>query len=365
MRPAINIALRAGLLAAALVAAPPLRAQDSDALQRALLQRMAELGCPGTLVAVDRPGQPPLRLALGVADVQTGRPMSTDLHMRVASLSKLFVGTAALRLAELGRLDLQQVVGPGVPGGESITLLQLGRHQSGLGDAIADPALRRAIAADPPRVWTTDELLALAFAQPRRPPGTLRYANTNSMLLGRAIAAAGGQPAEAAITALVIGPLQLRHTGFTPASGLPEPFARGYRHGRRKDPVGYGDWFFDATAYSASWAGVAGNLYSTLDDFARAIKPLATGSLLDAPRRALLHHFQPVDAMGIAHGFQLMQREGGLGHTGDVPGYSATALYLPALDTSVVVLTNLSNSAGKKTPAVELEALVLRWLRRG
>ena len=350
----------AGLLPRAAPAASP-------ALEEALLARMAQLGCPGALVAVDRVGAPPLRLALGLADVETKQPMAPDMHMRIASLSKLFVGTAALRLAGQGRLDLDQPIAdvvPSVPGGQAITLRHLGTHTSGLGEAIADPALRRAIAQTPQRPWRSDEILPLAFAQPTKPVGSLRYANTNTQLLGLAIAAATAQPAESVVTTLVIDALQLRHTGFTADSGLPQAHPRGYRHGRSHDPVGYGSVFFDATGYSASWAGMAGDMYSTLADLARAIGPLARGDLLNPAMRAEQQRWLQADASGTRHGFHLMQRAGGLGHTGDVPGFSATALYLSEAETSVVVLTNLSNSADGRNPAVELEALVLRGLQR-
>ncbi len=156
----------------------------------------------------------------------------------------------------------------------------------------------------------------------------------------------------------MLEPLDLRATGFTPAEGLSTPRPCGYRHGPAADPVGYGEVFFDATGYGASWAGAAGDVYSTLDDLALAIGPLATEALLAQPMRDELHRWIETGAPGIRYGFHLGDRAGALGHSGDVPGFSATAVYLPASGTTIVVLANLSNSRDRRIPAVELEQTV-------
>lgn len=342
-------------------------ALDEAALRAQLLAHMESLGCPGALVAIDRRGKPPLRWALGVADVSTRQPMTLDMHMRIGSLSKMFVGTTALRLADAGRLSLDAPVSrylPGLPYDGDLTVRMLGQHTTGLFNAIEAAEFRAAIAKDPGRRWTSGEILA--FALPRSVPPAdgprFRYSNTNTVVLARVIESVAKKPLALVVREQVTRPLGLRSVGFTPAAGLPKPHPRGYRNGKPEDPVGYGDRFFDATGYSASWTGAAGDMYATLDTMARATRPLATGALLSGKQRMRLHDWIDTPKPDLQYGFHLFRQRDGLGHPGDVPGFSATAVYVPALDVSIVVLTNLSNSADKKTPAVELEALVLSAL---
>src|SRR5690349_16788005 len=83
-------------------------------------------------------------VAGGVADLATGRPMTVDDPARVASVSKLVVAMAVMRLVEQGKLDLDadvsEVLGrklrnPAFPD-TPITLRLLLSHRSSLTDTI-------------------------------------------------------------------------------------------------------------------------------------------------------------------------------------------------------------------------------------
>ena len=61
--------------------------------------------------------------------------MATNLHMRIGSLTKTFVTTAILQLADKGKLGLEDPISkyvPGVPNGDAITLRELAAMRSGL-----------------------------------------------------------------------------------------------------------------------------------------------------------------------------------------------------------------------------------------
>jgi D-alanyl-D-alanine carboxypeptidase len=88
---------------------------------------------------------------------------------------------------------------------------------------------------DPARIWTPEELLAIAFAHPPNfPPGTaFEYNNTNYALLGLVAERVDGKPLARAMQDRLFGPLGLRQTAL-PARNvntIPEPFSHGYLYG--------------------------------------------------------------------------------------------------------------------------------------
>jgi CubicO group peptidase (beta-lactamase class C family) len=130
--------------------------------------------------------------------------------------------TAALRLADEGRLDLSAPVGAYVdflraPGSTQPTVRQLLTHTAGLGNPLpirwAHPA--GAPAPDP------EALLRRLMGRRRAyrfPVGqSARYSNVGYLAAGQIIAAAAGMPFEAYVRRSVLRPLGMDRTGF----GLP------------------------------------------------------------------------------------------------------------------------------------------------
>lgn len=101
---------------------------------------------PPAAVAVhfDREGAIETRLVEGMADRGSGRVLTPDDPVRVASVSKLVVALGVMRLVEAGVLDLDHDVtaylgwrlrAPAFPD-RPVTLAQLLGHRSGLTDNI-------------------------------------------------------------------------------------------------------------------------------------------------------------------------------------------------------------------------------------
>lgn len=100
---------------AAGAAEPPVAARDHQELEQRISRILAKHKVPGmTAVVVDRDGAV-RTVGIGLADVATGRVVSPDTLFRVGSISKMFVGLAALKLVEEGRLNLQTPVHDLVP----------------------------------------------------------------------------------------------------------------------------------------------------------------------------------------------------------------------------------------------------------
>jgi CubicO group peptidase (beta-lactamase class C family) len=124
-------------------------AADNPASRTAqrVLQALVEVnGVPGMGAAVWREDGVVWIGSAGQRDREAGLPVEADTIFRLASVSKVFATTAIARLAEQGRLNLDEPVSTYLPWLGSrwapISLRQLAAHASGLGHYIdADNAL--------------------------------------------------------------------------------------------------------------------------------------------------------------------------------------------------------------------------------
>ena len=80
------------------------------AAARSLRARMTEHHVPGVSIAVLRDGEIAWAVGLGVADARTGRPVTATTLFQAASISKPVAAVGALRLAQEGRLALDDDV---------------------------------------------------------------------------------------------------------------------------------------------------------------------------------------------------------------------------------------------------------------
>ncbi|MEM6312483.1 MAG: serine hydrolase domain-containing protein [Planctomycetota bacterium] len=333
-------------------------------------EQVAQLDAPGAVVAIHGPAETDV-FAAGFHDENHANSIEPGDRFRLASVTKLYLATVVLQLADEGVIALDDPISKyvdGVPGGESITLRMLGRHISGLDDAIRQMPFHEAIAAAPGRRWMPRELIEVAFdAGVRHEPGTAwAYANTNTILLGMAIESATGASWRDQVRARILEPLELNDTGFDDDPITP----RGYRYGKTADPVGYGGTddhrWFDATDWSASWTNAAGEMTGTAADTAKFVRALFGGDLLSDAMRAELTDFAPTEPDGDFHyGFHAHRiGSSAVGHHGDVPGFSSSAVYLPEQDVALVVLCNLSAELDKVTPASKIADRLLPQIQQ-
>ncbi len=178
------------------------------------------------VVGFDRDDTVPL-IAEGLADRSTGRMVEANDPVRVASISKLVMALAALRLVDEGVVDLDtdvstylgwSVRAPGFPD-TAVTLRQLLSHRSGLrdyqgytiplGDSLKDKL-------NDPESW-------YAEAPPGKAP--FAYANLGSPLVASVLEAASGERFDRLVERTVFDPLGI--TGcFNWIGCSPETVAR-------------------------------------------------------------------------------------------------------------------------------------------
>lgn len=204
---------------------------------------------------------------LGVADEATGAPVQAGFYSRIGSLTKTFTVTGVLRLADQGKLGLDDPIGKyidGVPLGDKITLRQLAGMRSGPENYANSPAFQQALVADPYRNFTPQELLGYAFAEPTPfPPGdAYQYSNTNALLLGLVVEKLSRQSLPNYIKDHILTPLGMNHTSFPTTNAFPQPHAQGYTDTTAACIQTTAT--ATATAWNPSWAWAAGVMVSTL-----------------------------------------------------------------------------------------------------
>ncbi|MGV0838204.1 serine hydrolase domain-containing protein [Mycolicibacterium thermoresistibile] len=315
-----------------------------------LEQTVADAAVPGA-VAVVRDGTDIVTHTAGYADLTTGAEFTADTHLRAASITKTVVAATVLQLVGEDLIDLDAPIETYLPGrirgegidGAAITVRQLLRHQSGLPEYFDD------VTEPPAGPVTGEQLLDAALSRPAQfaPGAEMRYTNTNYVIAGLLIEAVTGAPAEAEITRRIIDPLGLTGTYFPEpgATGLREPFARGYAWS--------GDTRADVTDFNASAAGTAGGLVSTGADITAFITALFDGRIV-APE--LVTEMQDtVDRSGsgpeTSYGLGLGRIElpcdvTAWGHGGDLPGYHSMMAKQPGGPAVSVAFTQYPDDAG-------------------
>ncbi|MER7756562.1 serine hydrolase domain-containing protein [Kitasatospora sp. NPDC097643] len=316
----------------------PLTPEVTKQLDATIQQLLSKTKVPGINVVVSTPGGTYLR-SFGVADKISNAPMTPALSLRIGSETKTFTATGVLRLVDQGKVGLDDPISKyvdGVPGGDGITVRQLGEMRSGLFPYSSDPEFVNTLINDPNHVFTPDQLLAYGYKHPAvAPPGTqFQYNNSNYIILGKLIEKVGGQPAGLFLKDQVFTPAKLAQTVFPVGHEFPDPHAHGYTDQTPNGAIA------DATDWNPSWAWTAGAIITTLSDLESWAKTLATGAILTPATQAQRLKTLPTGDPGVGYGFGLFDNNGWIGHNGSLPGYESVAVYLPEAQATLAMLLN-------------------------
>ena len=97
------LAIVLGLFAAGCSAEDEIQAEankEEASLLQPELDALVAAGVPGAVLVVDDPEADPIVLVSGVADVEGDRPLRAEDRFRIGSLTKSYVATVVLQLAE-------------------------------------------------------------------------------------------------------------------------------------------------------------------------------------------------------------------------------------------------------------------------
>ncbi|MBX7213971.1 MAG: beta-lactamase family protein [Thermoflexales bacterium] len=319
-----------------------------DSIVQRATARMAETHVPGLAVATLHHGQVEAA-GLGVTSVANPLAVTPDTLFQIGSITKTFIGTTAMRLVELGALDLDAPVKHYLPelrlrdaaAEATVTMRHLLSHTGGwAGDYFndfgwGDDALARMVAAcaDLPQLT---------------PAGSLwHYNNAGFAMAGLVIQRVTGRQIEDVVRDLVFAPLGLNDSTFWPQEAMVKRFAVGHL-------VGFGP--ADVPAVATPWpigraSHPAGAITSTVMDLMRYSRQhllaLSEGQRPALTPESVLRMREPVtvaggasDAWSLSLSIRYLGGRAIVGHGGATNGFIAEWALLPDEGFAIAVLTN-------------------------
>jgi D-alanyl-D-alanine carboxypeptidase len=325
-------------------------------LEAALDEGFAASAIPGVIVGLWIPGESEWVSERGVADVETGEPMSRDKQQKIGSITKTIIGTVMLQVIGEPEFDvsLDDTLDrwyPEFPEASKITVRMLLNHSSGIGES-GQPQVDR-ICSDPYAIPTPDELIATGAATPRAdfaPGGGFEYANTNYFLLGGILEQVTGADLATLIDERITEPFGMDRSRFAPDGQVTAPLTHGYSLvcPSLGEPVDTLDW-----SNGESWAG--GAMVSTLDDLRAWGEAIGEGAgvipELQAARYADIAVVpgQIGGGYGLGAGVEIDVDTGcitSVSHAGAEPGYGTNIAYYPKTGAVIAMLGNGDGGTG-------------------
>ena len=289
----------AGVAAAALTGiASAQNSPASTALDTSLRSAVERKDVPGVVALItDRKGVI-YQGAFGVADVATGRPLTSDALFRIASMTKPVTSLALMQLVEQGKIGLDdpaekylpELANPQViesfdaatgayqlrPASKVPTVRQFLTHTSGMGYPFTSAILRDF----KPRAGETYPLGGPLLFD----PGTRWHYGTSLDVVGRLVEVVSGQKLEDYFREHIFIPLKMNDTSYNvPEAKGPRLVAQQQRDGAKMDgPVVLQIPPLVGLTIAEPIGG--GGLASTADDYGRFMRMILNDGELDGAR---------------------------------------------------------------------------------
>ncbi len=322
----------------------------AEKLQK-LLEEYVDKGLPGATVLI-RNGNGVWVGSAGKADLENDIPMKPCHVSKVASITKLMMGTVALQLVEEGKLFLDDRLGEvlafskleDVANARNATIRQLMNHRSGIYDVVSDQGFYLSILDEPDQEWSTEEILDQVRNEDPyfAPGGGERYSNTNFTLLSMVMEQATGKEHQDLLRERIFQPLDLHDTYYDPHDELPDHTAHGYYDLYNDGSI------VDLTPYSTGNGNGYTGVYSTVRDLRTFIEALYRDKNLlgDSTLQRMLN-FKGNDLDGKKFGLACYKdflgqgtKEYAYGHRGRDLAHTAGAYYFPEKDITLTLLVN-------------------------
>ena len=318
---------------------------------------MRRLGVPGASLGVWSGGVE-MTASFGRTSIENPLPVTPDTYFQIGSITKTMTTAALLRLAELGKVDMDAPVASFLPGFSMadpdvtarLTPRHLVTHTGGwVGDYFDD-------------FGNGDDALAKMVVSIGKLPQVTplgafwSYNNAGFNIAGRLVEVLSGKPYEKALAELILEPAGLCHTRFYPDDVLiTYRFVSGHEKAAGR------------TVVSRPWAiGRAGNCVGggvcAVGDLLRWARVMASGG--ESPEGARILNRQTVAEMlepriPASYGRKMalawnVRDLGGIrfcGHGGATKGQQAVLHFAPERDFAVALLTN-AQSGGVLTDNV-------------
>jgi D-alanyl-D-alanine carboxypeptidase len=308
---------------------------------------------PGVTAAVYIPTRfsQPISVAIGWSEIASKRLMKPDSRILAGSIGKTFYAAAALRLVDMGKLNLDQTIehylpAAKLPSADKVTVRMLLSHTSGYGGY--DNVFMQELIENPTRVRTLEDWVGPLRRTSPAKPGEFRYSDINFVILAHIIDRAAGTPATEFIRSQFLRPYHLDHTEPSDKREIPG-LAQGY--------AGPTNFFGRDTMiesgkliYNPQFESGGGGYVSTSGDLTRWITLFGTSTIFTRARwseASAETHKDPKtgDAYGLGIHIDSTPQGTAYGHSGYIPGYVSWARWYERPSIAVAIQTNTSDRA--------------------
>ncbi len=286
----------------------------------------------GIIVCVDQAGKAPAFYSAGWKDRANQVPADPRSLFKIASLSKLYIATAAAKLVNDGRLSLDATLADHLPElagrieySDQITLRMMLQHRSGIPNYTDHSEFDW---ANPPS--GADERLELVLDKPAdfKPDTDHHYSNTNFQLIGDILDRVLGYGHQRYIKEEILIPLGLTHTyGLLNQVEL-EDVVSGYHHP------------YEVDFKEVDFVAPGGAMVATAQDVSVFLRALNDGSLLNDGEQAIYSSIYEY------------------GHKGWLLGYQSIARYHEDIDAVVVQFVNTTGGDSELVALVTYNRIV-------
>jgi CubicO group peptidase (beta-lactamase class C family) len=278
-------------------AAEALGGKASAAIDASLRGAVERNDVPGVVALVTDRERVLYRSAFGVADVSTGRPLTSDALFRIASMTKPITSVALMQLLEQGRIGLDDPAEKYLPELKRLKVIE--SFDAATGNYRLRPPSRPATVrhflthtsglayAFTSAIWrdlTPHAGDSFPFGGPLLfDPGERWYYSTSTDVIGRLVEVVSGQILEDYFREHVFAPLKMNDTSYSvPDDKGPRLVAQQQRAGAQLD---------GAIELQSPQLGLTiaspiggGGLASTAEDYGRFVRMFLNGGMLDGAR---------------------------------------------------------------------------------
>jgi len=285
--------------------------------------------------------------AVGSADGT--REMRPEDQLAIGSITKSVIAAQVMRLAEAGKLALDDAAANHLPADfefdtNQATIRQLLGMRSGIPDYV--DALWDSLSTDRQHHWTPAEMLKLVDLDRTPPDGTYNYSSTNYVLLGLIIEHVTGEPLARVLRKGVLSSGGLQRLIFQPDEAPTEPMAMPAGESTRALEMG-GGYLPSLAGTTAAWA--AGAMASDSASVARWWSKLCGGEIVSETSLAEMTTFLDGYGLGLSDDTEPYATPV-VGHGGLHVGYAARAMCFVDDGFVIVILTNRGEDSGEEVP---------------
>jgi CubicO group peptidase (beta-lactamase class C family) len=315
----------------------PLSSYDS------LLQPHFQPDGPGAVALVMRKGEVLYRKAFGMANIELAVRMDSNSLFRIGSITKQFTACAILKLAEQGKLSLNDEITKFIPDypthGFHITIENLLTHTSGIKSFTGlkewtDEVQKKDFTPLAFIRWFRDQPMDFA------PGEEFRYNNSGFFILGYIIEKVSGKSYANYLRDEFFILLALRNTLYDSTLRIIPGRTSGYQKTNGK--IRNADYISMSQPYAAgAIISNAGDLYK----WTKAVmngKVISKESLQKAQTTFKLNNGKPAN---YGYGWFLLNVKGfpTIEHGGGINGFTTYCLYIPSTDVFIALLTNFNS----------------------